>query len=230
MTYRKWAVVCALTVLAAGVGCKKKDAATSQAAADSAAPKAASSIPTALPNSAPTTAPGVTVETTAGLAGADWAMKQDAIAKDANGQWAVTASASSSYNNAAGHDDYSPFQATGAPNVEAEGDDGRAWSSKDPDAGIEWLDLQYSKPVFASAVRVRESYGAGTIAKVDVYDEQGQPHTLWTGTDPTTGLNYFILNFPKTTYKTNHIRVALATNVIPGFDEIDAVQLVGAEQ
>ncbi len=219
-----------LPVVLTGVGCKK-NATTPQtvAAVTTPASNSAASVPTALPNSAPTSMPGLTVETTSGLKGADWAMKQDAISNDANGQWAVTASASSAYNDASGHDDNSAFQATGAPNVQTEGDNGNAWTPKEPDAGLEWLDLVYSKPVFAND-RIRESAGAGVVAKVDFYDEQGQPHTLWTGTDPTTGLNYFMLNLPKTAFKTNHLRLTLATNVISGYNEIDAVQLVGTEQ
>jgi len=219
-----------LSALVAGVGCKPKNAAAPTAATTPVSSGAASSVPTALPNSAPTSLPGLTVETTSSLKGADWAMKQDAIANDAAGQWAVTATASSSYNDASGHDDNSPFQATGAPNVQTEGDNGNAWTAKDPDAGLEWLDLNYSKPVYATALRIRESSGAGAIAKVDLYDQQGQAHTIWTGTDPTTGLNYFILNLPKTSFKTNHLRITLATNVISGYNEIDAVQLVGTEQ
>lgn len=219
-----------LPVVLTGVGCKKNATTPQAAATTTPASNSAASVPTALPNSAPTSVPGLTVETTSGLKGADWAMKQDAISNDANGQWAVTASASSSYNDASGHDDNSAFQATDAPNVQTEGDNGNAWTPKEPDAGLEWLDLVYSKPVFANAVRIRESAGAGAVTKVDVYDEQGQPHTLWTGTDPTTGLNYFMLNLPKTAFKTNHLRLTLATNVISGYNEIDAVQLVGTEQ
>ena len=157
-------------------------------------------------------------------------MKQDAISKEATGQWAVTASASSAYNDASGHDDNSPFQATGEPNVQTEGENGNAWTPKEPDAGLEWLDLVYSKPVFANAIRIRESAGAGAVAKLDLYDEQGQSHTIWTGTDPTTGLNYFMLKLPKTAFKSNHLRLTLATNVISGYNEIDAVQLVGTER
>jgi hypothetical protein len=222
--------VLVLPVLVTATGCKKTAAPAQVAAAVTTPASSATATPMALPNSAPAAMAGLTVETTSGLKGADWAMKQDAIAKEANGQWAVTASASSAYSDASGHDDYSAFQATGAPNVEAEGDNGSAWTSKNPDAGLEWLDLTYSKPVYVTAVRVRESNGAGAIAKVDLYDEQGQAHTLWTGTDPTTGLNYFVLNVPKTAYKSNHLRITLATNVIEGFNEIDAVQLVGTEQ
>ncbi len=76
---------------------------------------------------------------------------------------------------------------------------------------MEWLDVTFTKAVFATSLRVRESFNAGSVAKVELYDEQGTAHTLWTGTDPTTGLNYFILNFPRTAYKTNRARIYLAS-------------------
>jgi hypothetical protein len=50
---------------------------------------------------------------------------------------------------------------------------------------------------------------------------------VWQGNDPTTGLNYLILRLKPTDYLTNRVKVTLATNIIPGWDEIDAVQLVG---
>jgi hypothetical protein len=39
-----------------------------------------------------------------------------------------------------------------------------------------------------------------------------------------------MVNVPKTAYKTDRVKVTLATNVVEGWDEIDAVQLVGTEQ
>jgi hypothetical protein len=39
-----------------------------------------------------------------------------------------------------------------------------------------------------------------------------------------------MVKFHKTTFKTDRIKVTLATNVVPGWNEIDAVQLVGTDQ
>jgi len=216
-------------------GCKKsgstqETSTTKPAASTSAAP--ATTAPTA---SAPAAAPGIadagaSAETTAKMAAAEWALKQDEIKNDPNGQWAIQATASSSYNDAQGTAQWSANQATGAPNVEKYGDDGRAWTSKTPDGGIEWLDLKYPRPVHATEVRVRESCGSGAVIKIEVYDEQGGAHAVWQGNDPTTGLNYLMAKFPKTAFKTDRVRVTLATNVVPGWNEIDAVQLVGTDQ
>jgi hypothetical protein len=39
-----------------------------------------------------------------------------------------------------------------------------------------------------------------------------------------------MVKFPKTGFKTDRVKVTLATNVVPGWNEIDAVQLVGTDQ
>jgi hypothetical protein len=65
---------------------------------------------------------------------------------------------------------------------------------------------------------------------VDLFDEQGTAHTVWTGIDPTTDLNYLTVEFPRTAVKTSRVKVTLATNTVGGFKQIDAVQLLGTEQ
>jgi hypothetical protein len=142
----------------------------------------------------------------------------------------VEAKASSSYNDAQGTAPFAAAQATGVPNVEALGNSGMAWATKTPDGGIEWLELKYAKPVFATAVRIRESLGPGAIIKVELYDEKGTPHTVWSGADATKGLDYLVVEFQKSAFKTDHVKLTLATNVVPGWQEIDAVQLVGSDQ
>jgi hypothetical protein len=160
----------------------------------------------------------------------DWALKQDEIKNDPHGQWAVQAKASSSYNDGQGMAAYSASQATGIPNVEVYGDSKAAWTPKTPNGGIEWLELQFAKPVHATSIRVRESYSSGTVFKVDIFDEQGAAHTVWSGIDPTKNLDYLTVEFPRTAFKTSRVKVTLATNTISGFKQIDAVQLIGTEQ
>jgi hypothetical protein len=214
-------------------GCKKSG--TPETAGTGVPATTNTPAPAAPPASAPATAPAssdtsAASETAAKMAAADWAMKQDEIKNDPNGQWAIQATASSTYNDAQGTAGWSANQATGAPNVDKYGDDGSAWTSKTPDGGIEWLDLKYPKPVHASEVRVRESCGSGAVIKVEIYDEQGGAHIVWQGNDPTTDLNYFMVKFPKTTFKADRVKITLATNVVPGWNEIDAVQLIGTDQ
>jgi len=212
------------------VGCKKEEPKSMSATSSAAVPTEKTSQPTPSTATSSATDAGASVETTAKLAGAAWALKQDEIKHDAKGQWAIQATASSTYGDAQGTAGWSANQATGAPNVDKYADDSNAWTSKTPDGGIEWLDLKYPKPVHAEEVRVRESFGSGAVIKVEIFDEQGAPHTVWAGNDPTTDLNYLMVKFPKTTFKTDRVKVTLATNVVPGWNEIDAVQLVGTDQ
>jgi hypothetical protein len=214
-------------------GCKSKTdkptASTPPAASQPAAPSQPSSAPVSSTPAAPANAEpsAAAIEENTKLSAIDWALKQDEIKNDPNGQWAIDASASSSYNDAKGDAGWSAMQATGAPNVDHYGDDGKAWAPKTPDGGIEWLDLKYAKPVNATEVRIRESCGSGTVIQLELFDEQGVPHKVWHGTDPTQDLNYFVLKVPQSNYKTSRVKITLATNTVPGWNEIDAVQLVG---
>ncbi len=239
MTLRSGFVVPALALGLLVAGCTKK-----QTEVSSSAPAAAPAAP-AMPATPATPAAGSpaapaaaaappagpaeisVADTSARLAAAEWALKQDEIKHDPDGQWASEATASSSYNDAQGDAGWSPKQATGAPDVDKYSDDQHAWAPKTQDGGIEWLDLKYLKPVHASEVRVRESLGSGAVIKVELFDEAGAAHTVWQGVDPTKELNYMILKFKPTGYRANRVKVTLATNVIPGWNEIDAVQLVG---
>jgi hypothetical protein len=242
MTLRTGLMVPALVLGLLVVGCMRKQEAAVSSSAPSTSPAPAAAAPAAPAASAtpatpaspaanapaPGAAPGDTVaDTTAKLAAADWAIRQDQIKHDPDGQWATDATASSSYNDAQGDASWSPKQTTGVPDVDKYSDDGHAWAPKTQDGGIEWLDLKYARPVHASEVRVRESMGSGAVIKVELFDETGAAHTIWQGVDPTKDLNYLILQFKPTAYTVNRLKVTLATNVIPGWNEIDAVQLVG---
>ena len=222
-------LICCFLLLVFLSGCKKSSSTqeTSTTKPEPAASTEAAPATMAPVASAPAAA---SAETTAKMAAAEWALKQHEIKKDPKGQWAIQATASSTYNDAQGMAGWSANQSTGAPNVDSYGDNGAAWTSKTPDGGIEWLDLKYPKPVHATEVRIRESCGSGAAIKIEVYDEQGGAHAVWQGNDPTTELNYLMVKFPKTTFKTDRVKVTLATNVVPGWNEIDAVQLVGTDQ
>lgn len=214
-----------LGALLAATGCNwlsQKSSTSSKSQTSEVTPK-----PAATPEAAPAPAGPSAAARRAAI---DWATRQDEILKDPNGQWAVEATASSTYNDAKEVESWAANQTAGPPNVEKYSDDGHAWAPKNQNGGIEWLDLTYVKPVHATEVRVRESYGSGAVIKIELQDAQNTWHTVWTGTDTTKGLDYLIAKFPKTDYQATHVKVTLATNLIPGWNEIDAVQLVGTEK
>jgi Ni/Co efflux regulator RcnB/ribosomal protein L31 len=159
------------------------------------------------------------------------ALEEEKIIKDTLGQWATGANASSTYQDHTGKDTWSAEQMIGVPDVDSYGDNGKAWTSKEQEKGVEWVQLTYEKPVNASEVRVRQTYNPGTIIKVELIDTKGKSHTVWEGLDKTKyepdRIQYFFAKFNKTDFKTKTIKLTLATNSLPGWKEIDAVQLVG---
>lgn len=164
------------------------------------------------------------------------AIEEETILKDPEGQWAITSTASSSYagDRKGKEANWSADQMTGAPDVNNYGDDGNAWASKDKDKGIEWVELTFPKAVYATEVRVRQNYNPGAIVKVALIDEKGNREIVWDDVDKTkyksNAIQYFIAKFDKSDYKTKKIRITLATNTVPGWNEIDAVQLVGTDK
>lgn len=124
---------------------------------------------------------------------------------------------------------WSAQRATGAPDARAENDDPHAWASADPDMGIQWLELGYDPPLFASSVRIFEVCVPGAIASVTALDERGRAHELWEGLDPTAQPGVFELSFAPTSFRVRTLRLTLDTSRRPGWSEIDAVELVGSE-
>lgn len=159
------------------------------------------------------------------------ALEEDKIINDTSGQWAISAEASSTYGDHTGKDSWSVEQLTGKPDVETYGDNGNSWTSKEADKGLEWIQLTYAKAVNAYEVRIRQTFNPGAIIKVELIDEKGKNHTVFEGVDKNKyeqdKIQYFIAKFDKTDYKTKTVKITLATNSVPGWNEIDAVQLVG---
>ncbi len=158
------------------------------------------------------------------------ALEEEKILNDAKGQWAVDAEASSTYasDKEAG---WAPVKMTGKPDVETYGDNGNAWAPKEADKGIEWIKLTFPEAINANEIRIRQTYGPGAIIKIELIDDKGKSSTVWEGVDKTkyepNKIKYFVVAFDKTAYKTKVAKITLATNSVQGWNEIDAVQLVG---
>ncbi|HEY3250604.1 MAG TPA: hypothetical protein VGK25_05745 [Ignavibacteria bacterium] len=161
-----------------------------------------------------------------------FALEDEKMINDEKGQWAIEAEASSTYASSKEKETpYSPWQATGKPNVENYTDDGRAWATQEADKGVEWIRLKFEKAVNAAEVRARQNIGPGAIIKVELIDTDGKSHSVWEGIDKTkyepNMISWFIAKFDKTPYKTKEVKLTLATNTVPYWNEIDAVQLIG---
>jgi hypothetical protein len=158
---------------------------------------------------------------------------EPATLADKNGQWAVAAEASSYYGGDTGAKPrYGAIQATGAPDVPQYSDSPDSWTTKSGDSPMpEWIALDYATPVHATAVKVRQSAAPGVISRIELIDERGTARIVWEGVDNSAyaknSIAWFVRDFPRTDYLVKRVRLTLVTNRVWGWNEIDAVQLVG---
>ncbi len=159
------------------------------------------------------------------------AMAENEILNDPKGQWAVDATASSADDDAKGQDSYSPWQVTGKPNVEHYGLSTDAWIAKTADSGIEWLKVDFANPVHASTIRIRQVLKPGAIVKIELLEANGSAHTIFQGVDDShyedSHIAWLQKTFDPTPYLVKSAKITLATNMVPGYNAIDAIQLVG---
>ncbi len=141
------------------------------------------------------------------------------------GQWAEDATASSQFAETS----YTPLEATGAPNISAPSDNPLSWASAEADAGEETLELTYQHMVTPTGVRIFESYNPGAVTKVEAYDADSDEWSLlWEGEAPTDeDIRVFSPPLDTVDFLTNRIRLTVQTDLVSGWNEIDAVELQG---
>ncbi|MEM7148145.1 MAG: hypothetical protein AAF591_23785 [Verrucomicrobiota bacterium] len=120
-------------------------------------------------------------------------------------------------------------QAAGEPNTPRAGDISTAWAPKAQDGGEEWLQLDYEDAVDVSQINVIESHNPGAISKVTAIGEDGQEVVVWEGAmDPSETDELITSEFPVSqAVRANQLKVYLDTRRVSGWNEIDAVELVG---
>ncbi|HDO19203.1 MAG TPA: hypothetical protein ENG74_00580 [Thermoplasmatales archaeon] len=137
-------------------------------------------------------------------------------------QWATSANASSEYNE---EGDWSAEQAIGPPDTFECGDIETAWAPENASDYPEWLALYYETPIHATGVNIHETYTPGFVYRIELIDVNDTTHIIWEGTDDTTcGDMWFNITFPITPYL---VKGVIVHTQISGYEEIDAVQLVG---
>ncbi len=82
----------------------------------------------------------------------------------------------------------------------------------------------YDQTVYATGLRVHETYNPGFITGIDLVEPNGTVHALSIPADTTTCGGYYELTFAETAYLVNAIVVHTAKT---GYEEIDAVELTG---
>ena len=125
--------------------------------------------------------------------------------------------------------EWGPEQATGAPNTPTAGDLPTAWASLHPDGGTEWLQVEFDKPVEVAEVLIRETFNPGAISKVVAIETDNKESTIWEGQAPASAAPTEMVVKASSPVSSNKIKIYLDSNRVPGWNEIDAVQLVGKD-
>ena len=124
---------------------------------------------------------------------------------------------------------WSVGQAVGEPDTMSAGDQRTAWAPAMADGGTEWLQLGYEKAVEIARVNVRETCGAGCVAKVAAVLENGTEVVIWQGRESAgEGIVDAPFNAPPG-LTARGVKVYLDTARVPGWNEIDAVELIGRD-
>ncbi len=162
----------------------------------------------------------------------DYASMEDGYLNDASGQWASSATASTSFGNANdkpadSHAPSTPWQATGVPN-------GGEWQNDNQDVGFDWIQLKYANAVTPAEVRavLHGNEAIESITKVELIDTTGKSHLLWSGLsdahqDKRGPRTWYVKQVKDANYMTDTVKLTFANNVASGYKEVDAVQLVG---
>ncbi len=140
-------------------------------------------------------------------------------------QWATSAAASSEY----GASDWSAMQATGAPDTPECGDQTTAWASAT--AGTEeWIELTYETLVYPTQVNIYQTYYPNQVVKVELIDSTSEYHVIYTGEPESIEQCPYVLSIPvkDADYLVAGIRITIDQTEAQDWNEIDAVELVGA--
>lgn len=139
-------------------------------------------------------------------------------------QWASSASASSEF----GTSSWTAEQATGEPDTADCGDRSTAWASWGTTT-VEWLQLNYTTPVYATEVVIYMTYNPSYVVLVELIDTDGNLHSVYNAAPETKPCPYEMsVSFPQTDYLVTGVVITIDQSTLGSWNEIDAVQLIGA--
>ncbi len=153
----------------------------------------------------------------------------EALSPGALRQWAVSATASSEYADP----EWGAVQATGAPDTPRCGDYQTAWAPVGSDT-LEWLELQYALPVYVLGVNIVQTFNPSQVTKVELVGSFGRTVTIYEAAPVSIDqpCPYTLsIEVPRTGVRYDTVRITLDQTVLGlGWNEIDAVELVGEEE
>jgi hypothetical protein len=129
--------------------------------------------------------------------------------------------------NGAGAAGWSAAKATGAPDADPSRDDPNAWAPRSPEMGRQWLQVTFPTAVISHGVRIFEVNAPGALAEVSARAPDGSWFVLWRGTTEVAGGSPRVLTWAPSAMPVRTLRLVLDTDRTPGWNEIDAVELLG---
>lgn len=170
-----------------------------------------------IPTAEPTTAPVVVAPEPTAEIGSD-------TAGEPINQWATSAIASSQFS-----DSWAATNAVGAPDTPECGDYTTAWASSSS-GGVDWIEVYYDTPVYATQINIYESYNPDQVISVEVFDLNGGVTEVYTQAPESFGVCPMVLSIDleQTDFLVYGVRITVDQSVLSlGWNEIDAVELVG---
>ena len=125
---------------------------------------------------------------------------------------------------------WGPEQVVGPPNTHAAGDIPTAWAPRSSTGqGEEWLHVSYDRSVEISEINVRETHHPGAISKITAMMPDGREVVVWEGTEPKSEPPVDMSFSVPAGVSANSVKVYLDRTRVPGWNEIDAVELIGKD-
>ena len=109
-----------------------------------------------------------------------------------------------------------------------------AWSPARPESRQdEWIKVGFEKAIFVKQIAIAESFGAGAISSIILYDLEDKGHLIYKNqqTEPaaTQGKMLNIYLKQKTTYRVKSVKIKLNTIDVSGWNNIDAIGISESE-
>ena len=125
---------------------------------------------------------------------------------------------------------WGPEQAAGEPDTMTAGDQRSAWAPAVADGGVEWLEAEFENAADLARIVVRQTCNPGCIVKVTAITDTGAEVPVWAGADPSAGQSLADTPFAVPGgINAKRVKVYLDTAKVAGWEEIDALQIVGRD-
>ncbi len=125
--------------------------------------------------------------------------------------------------------EFSAAQILGKPNaMPVGGSSPVAWSPYWTNAGKEWIEVAFSKPMHVAQVAIAESFHPGAITKVSLIDTKAKSHVIYQNKKPASinKTSRMFHLYPKLTkYLVKGVKIELNTQEVAGYNHIDAISI-----